>query len=412
MIKNIISAFFTRGAVALINFAILLISSHALGGGIIGQLSLMILNIAIIQTVNEIYTGSASVYFMPKYSIRSIYRSGFFWSLLCILVLNSLFILLKIGATELSTHVFVLSFIITLNSFHSIILLSKEKIKTYNFLLFFQPALLLLVLVVNIFVLKNRTFSAYLFSLYVSFGTSLILSTWAIIKIINSDKCLTVVNIKSVFRNGFINQLGNLAHTLSNRFNYYLIGNSVLLGVYANATSLIESILIISGSVSPIVLTHVANQRDISNHSRVTFLLSKICFLLSLLCVLIIFLLPNNLFTYFLGPDFEQVKKIMLYLSPGILCISLVAVISHYFSGLGQQNVQLWANGLGLLVTICTSHFFISHYQLIGACYTATLSYLVSATVFLSVFMWKNNLRFWNLFELKNDFEWLKKETK
>ena len=55
MLKKIIATLFTKGFVALINLAILLISSRELGGEVRGQVSLLILNIAIIQAINEIW---------------------------------------------------------------------------------------------------------------------------------------------------------------------------------------------------------------------------------------------------------------------------------------------------------------------------------------------------------------------
>jgi len=409
LIKNLIASFFAKGMVAFTMLAILLVQSRELGSSEVGQVSFLILNLAIIQTISDIYTGSALVYFIPKYALPKIYRTGLWWTFFCIAAINLIFYLTNNSIKELWIHVLILSLISTLQAFHNVILLAKEKIATYNFLVFFQPLLLLAVLCVNIFLLNIRNVNAYIIAAYVSWSVSFLISTFSVIKYILSEDNKPEISVKHILRNGFINQLGNLAHTLSNRFNYYMIGAIMLVGVYASASSLIESVWVLTASISPIILTHIANQKDVVNNSKVTFLLSKISFLLSALCVLIVLFLPEYFFTALLGKDFSGTKTIMLYLSPGVLCISFSGIISHYYSGLGRQRILLLANSCGLLITLSTSYYFISNFGLIGACYSASLSYMAQALVLAVVFMKQNEFNFLQLFRFKQDLELLKK---
>ncbi len=410
MLKNLISSFFAKSFVAVTMLAILLIQSRYLGSAVVGQVSLLILNLAIIQTISDIYTGSALVYFIPKHALNNIYRTGLVWTFACISVINLIFFLFQVGVKDLWMHVLILSFLSTLHAFHNVILLAKQKIRTYNFLIFFQPAMLLFALCVCVFPLQIRTVQAFVLSAYVSWGLSLLLSSWQILQLLGGgEESLTELSPLKILRNGLVNQLGNLAHTLSNRYNYYMITSTVMVGIYASATSLIESVWILSGSVSPIILSHIANQKDADNNSRVTFLLSKICFLLSLFCVLVVLVLPENFFTALLGKDFTGTKTIMLYLSPGVLMISFSSIISHYFSGLGKQRILLFANSSGLLVTLLTSYIFISRYGLIGACYAASLSYAAQALVLTVVFMKQNQFTIPQLFSFKKDLILLRK---
>ncbi len=414
MLKNIISTLFTKGFVAFINLAILLVSSNQLGSDVRGQVSLLILNIAIIQVINEIYTGYALIYFMPKFSLKKIYSGGIIWTvgctIVCALILFGLFVWFDIGAKEHWIHLVLLSFIIILHSFHMVIILGKEKIKQYNLLNFLQPATLLLTLSITLFGLKIKTADSYIIALYASFFISISISSVQVFSIFNNqatDKPL--FDSKHILKNGFYNQLANLCHILSNRLNYYLLGNTILVGIYSSSTSLIESIWLISGSVSPIILTYIANSSNSNHNAKVTFLLSKICFLLSLFCVLILYFIPRDFFVFILGADFIHVKTVMLYLSPGILCISFATIISHYFAGLGKQHILVKANGAGLLATICTSHYFVSHYQLLGACYSTIISYFITASILVIAFMKQNKLSFIDFIYLKKDFELLKK---
>jgi len=414
MLKNILSTIFTKGFVAIINLALLLISSKLLGSDVRGQISLLILNIAIIQLVNEIFTGYSLVYFIPKSNLKKIYAFGIGWSVTCTLIctgiLMLLFLVFKLGFNESWIHLTILSFIIILHSFHGVIILAKEKIKAYNLLNFLQPFILLISLVSSIFIFNIKTVDSYIISLYASFGISLVASSIQMFTIFSKYLSEHIVfEPVKILKNGFYNQLANLSHMLSNRYNFYLLGNTVLVGVFSSSSSLIESIWIISSSVSPIILTHIANSSNHVNNSKLTFLLAKLCFLLSCVLVIVLFFIPNNFFTFLLGKDFSETKTIMMYLSPGILFISFSTIISHYFAGLGKQKNIVLANGLGLLSTIIFSPVFISRYQLIGACYATTISYFISSIVLLLFFMRENNYTFWQLFNFKKELNILGK---
>lgn len=409
MLKKIIATFFTKGFVALINLAILLISSKQLGVDNRGQISLLILNIAIIQIVNEIYTGYALVYFVPRYALKKIYQWGIIWSLVCCTLLSLFFFTFNIGIKDQFVHTGWLSVIIIIHSFHGVILLAKEKVKLYNFLNFLQPGLLLLVLVIEVFWFQYKTVGSYLVALYVSFLCALCLSSVGIIQLFHHIKNSTdIFEPTTIIKNGFYNQLANLSHMLSNRYNFYLLGNTMLVGVYSSATSLIESVLIISSSAATIILTYIANKKMETKNIQITFLLSKICFALSLMCILVLILIPETFFMLLLGKDFSTAKMVMLYLAPGVLFISFSTIISHYYAGSGKQKRIAMANGCGLLTTLATSHFLITKYQLKGACYATVLSYFVASFILVAFFMKENKLAFHSLFRLKKDLNMLK----
>lgn len=410
MIRKILSTIFTKGFVALVNLAILLVSSKQLGGDVRGQISLLILNIAIVQAVNEIYTGYALVYFIPTTNLKKIYINGIKWTLLCTALMSSFFFLFDIGLKEQWFNTGLLSLIIILHSFHGVIILSKEKIGIYNFLNFFQPTLLLIILIFLVFVLNERTVLSYVWSLYISFITSLVISSvmvFNVFKYNNADKAQ--FDFSKIVKNGFYNQLANLSHMLSNRYNFYLLGSTTLVGIYSNSTSLIESVLIISSSVAPIILTYIANKGSDGKNVQVTFLLAKLCFLLSLACVVVLILIPSDFFSFLLGKDFSSTKQVMLSLSPGVLVISFSTIISHYYSALGKQKLIATANFAGLLVTIMSSYFLIHQFGLFGACYATCLSYFVASVILVYNFMMENALSVFTLFKLRENMGILKK---
>jgi O-antigen/teichoic acid export membrane protein len=401
VLNNILSTLFTRGLVAILNLLVLLFAARQLGSSMIGEISLIVLNISLVQILNEIYTGSALVHFIPKFSLRRVYFGGVLWTMGSVLILNAVFWSLGIGQAHYVLHSTALSFLLILHSFHMVIVLAKGQIKVYNLLLFLQSFTLLSVLYLLVYVSGLKQVESYITALYLAYSISLLLSSLAVGRLVKAGDNSEAYDFKLIISKGITNQLGNLAHTLSNRFNYYIIGASAWLGVYANSTSLVESIWLISGSAAPIVLTHMANSGEKDKNSRLVLYIAKICFLLSILCVIILYLLPNELFVLVLGQDFTETKSLMLYLSPGILAISFSTIISHYFSGLGQQRVQLFANSAGLLCTLVLSVYLIGNHGLKGACLTASIAYTVQALILILVFVKQQNFRIKELLSLK-----------
>jgi Na+-driven multidrug efflux pump len=73
--------------------------------------------------------------------------------------------------------------------------------------------------------------------------------------------------------------------------------------------------------------------------------------------------------------------------------------------------VQLLANGLGLMATICLAPFLILRYQLIGACYATSIAYFIQALVLIIAFMHQNNFRLKEIFRFRNELNLLKKDS-
>ncbi len=409
MFKKIIYTLVSKGGTAIINFAILLITSKVLGAEIRGEISVFILNISIIQIVNEIYTGYALVHFIPQFSFKKLYRFGLVWVFICTLLLSSIFYVFKIGMNENWLHLLFLSFIIILHSFHLVFVLGKEKIKLYNWLSFSQPVLLVLSLLVAIFILNQKSVDSYIVCLYISFIPPAIASSLFIFKAFKEPVQKQLFVAKTIFTNGFYNQIAALTHMLSNRYNFYLLAANSVVGVYSGATSLIESVWLISGSVAPIILTHVANSKQNDENKHIAFVLAKLCFLLSCLCVAVLYFIPNDFFVFILGEDFIQTKQIMLLLSPGIVCVSFASIVVHYFSGIGNQKIIAYANIGGFSITIGLGYFFVKYYNVLGACYVTSISYFVTSFILLISFMKTSKFGVKDLFELRKNIYLIKK---
>ncbi len=408
MIKNIIQTLFTKGFVAVINLIILIVSAKFLGISTRGEISLFVLNIANIQIINEIYTGYSLVYFIPKFNLKKLVMNGVVWTLLSTIISNLIFFLWNKSIPGFELDMFFLSVLIILNTFNMVVILAKENVKLYNFLSILQPFLLVCGIVFYTQVLHEFTFSSYIIPLYISFSSAFIISSFAVIKYIRADKSKTEFSLMKIFENGFFCQLAGWFHVQVNRFSWYILGSSALVGLYSAASSLIESAWLVASGITPIILSKISNTGDTDFNRKITITLAKTAFLLSTLIVIVLWFLPVELFTFLLGKDFSQTKHLMLCLSPGILCISFSTVISHYFSGLGKLRFIAGCNFLGFAFALGLSPFLIEKYSLTGAAMSANAGYFISSLCLFFGFAVKNKLRFFGFFNLREDIRNIK----
>ena len=408
MVKNIIQTLFTRGFTAGINFLILIISSKFLGVNTRGEISLFILNIATIQIISEIYTGSSIVYFVPKFNLKKMYLYGIIWTMAACAVSNGVLFLIHKEMTAFESDLFILSVLIILNTFNNVIILAKENIKLFNFLGVLQPSILLIGIFYFTQIEKDFTFKAYIIPLYISFLVSFVISFTRVFKYISIPDFKTKFSLKSVLENGFFCQVAVLLHLLSNRFSFYILGSNALVGLYATASSLMESVWIIANGITPIILSKISNTGDTSFTRRITLTFAKISFLLSCLATVFVWLLPNSLFIYLLGNNFQETKHLMLFISPGILFISFSTVISHYFSGLGNLKFIAICNFSGFIFTLILAPLLIKKYGLHGAAISANITYLISSVALSIGFFVKTKISLLSLFRFKEDSQNIK----
>lgn len=408
MFKNIVYSLITKGTVALINFFILIFSSRYLGVSSRGEISIFILNITIIQIINEVYTGYSLVHFVPKFNFRKILGFGLFYTLVFCSLSNAIVVFLDKQVAGYEWMGYGISFAIIVNTFNCVLILGKEHIRAYNFLSFVQPFLLLLGLGFCIFVLKRYTFVSYAYPLLVSFIVALAVSGTVVSRFFLKETSGKRFEFKPILINGFIFQSCLLMYIFGNRYSFYLLPDSASVGLYASASSLMESVLIITNSIAPILLARIANQGNTPASVEMALSLSKAGLLFGSMAVLVIFLLPADFFVLVMGNGFAGIKRLMLLYAPGVLAVGLSGTISSYFSAIGRQRLVLLCYGLGFVSTLLLAPVLISRYGVAGAAYNANITYFIVAAAICSSFVISNRLPLKRFFSVTEDYKNLK----
>ena len=415
MLKNIINTFITRVAASAANLIIAIIISNIFGAAIKGEQGLILATITIITLVAALIGAGSIVYLIPRMSISSLLIPSYLWNLLiCIVV----FILLKVTSIlpdGLVMPTCLLAFIQSISMVHSGALLGIEKIKESNYANLTNTLFVLCALLFNIFILKTGNIFAYIYALYIGYLAGFLLSTLFVFRSRSlfysalTEKTKSVISAtRELFRFGLLNQMDVLTQMLSFRLSYYAISyymSKSAVGIYSNAISIVESIWLISRSISMVQNARIVNSNDLNYSVRITLQLLKVSFLLVFVVVVILQFVPASFYRFLFGNEFGEVRMVILTVSPGILFFCISFILSGLFAGTGNYRYNTIASVAGLIVTLPLVVILIPRLGLTGAGITASISYCSHTAVKLSFFIRKFPVTARELRITKTDFQ-------
>lgn len=394
MINKILNTFGTRSLSAVINFLIAIAVSQYLGPNGKGEQGIIIATIAFVLVFSNLVGGGTLVYLVPRYKFSVLLLPSYLWSLLISIFAFGILFIFKIVDQQFILHISALSVLNSFTNIHSTLLIGREKIKAANLVSLAQPLIVILSLLVYFLLLKEESITAYIHSLYFAFGGSLLISIIYMAKTFGRLSFHPVGEylgvIRELFRLGFMNQMAHITQMMSFRLSYYfleLYHGDASVGIYSNGIQIMESIWLISKSISLVQYAQIANTNDKKYSQELSIKLLKAGVIISLLCIIPLLLLPESFYLYLFGNGFSGVKKVIWILAPGVLVYNFSIILGHYFSGTGKYHVNTIASSIGLVVSIILFTALIPSYVTIGAGIATSISYAVTSFVVLIFFM-------------------------
>lgn len=395
MFQKIINTLGTRVFSAVLNLLIAIFISRHLGVIGKGQQGLIIASITYILIFSNLVGGSTLVYLVPRYGYSRLLLPSYLWSLLMGLAFYFILITSQIVEQSLILNICVLSIFISFISVHSNLLIGFEKVKTANLIWFLQPLMIIGFLLISFLTGNRLSIGTYFNALYFVLSILVVLS---FILLIKTPKTKTLPKqlssfklISEMFRLGFLNQLAHIFQMLSFRMSYYWLGqvySEAEVGIYSNGTSLIESVWLLSRSISMVQYSRIVNMNDKQEAQKLTLNLSKLSFVISLIILVPMVFLPSSFYEFIFGKGFGDVRLVIQSLAPGVLFLNLNIIISHYFSGTGKYHLNSIASFAGLCIAIPLFMLMIPAYGLSGAGIASSISYIITTMVIL--FFYKN----------------------
>jgi O-antigen/teichoic acid export membrane protein len=383
MFRKIAFTFGIKIIIAVLNLAIVVMLSRYTGAAGKGEASLIITTIAMILLFCNMVGGASLVYFVPRKNILQLFLLSNIWSLFVCGAAYFIFEFFPVIDSVLILPVIILSLLNSLLATNLNILLGKEKIDEHNLVSLLQTGLSIIVLWLMAVKLNEHNVMAYIYSLYAAFGICFTVSFLLIIPFIRDDKTSNEKGLTlKLFQYGLYSQAGHVMKFASFRCTYYMLADSagdVMLGIFSNGISLVESVLLISNSISTILYPKVSNSNDPDYSKELSVRLTRLSIILCLAAIVILVVLPPEFFVWLFGSEFRGVDTVIRILAPGILFYNIALVLGHYFSGIGQFRVNTFANLTGLLTTVICAMLWYPRFGITEISIISTISYLTTA---------------------------------
>ncbi len=409
MIKQIIGTLGAKVIVTVFAFLIVILNTRLLGAEGQGTIALINLVIAISLGINNFIGGGAVVYLVPRHSLEQLALPSYTWALIVGILTFTVLSIWRIFPIDYSIHLAIIALLHSAFLFNAQVLLAKLRLKTYNALLVFQVGSLLISLAIFYLNFEALEIKSYLYSLYISFGLTFILSFWATIQHFEwTGKIDIKTGASELWKYGKHTQFANLIHLLNKRMSYIFLdtlfpaGRSSV-GIFSVGTQLSESIWVAASSLATVQYGHISNSTDTDFNKRITLVLFKISFVVATIGVLVLVAFPENIYQWIFGPEIIGIRPIIISLSPGIIAISCDAILAHHFAGTGRQYLGTRATLIALAVMIIANSILIPQVGITGAAMATSLAFMVQTLYHLIMFMKQDKVSFEDLLITKLD---------
>lgn len=182
--------------------------------------------------------------------------------------------------------------------------------------------------------------------------------------------------VKKLFKYASLVFTSNLVFFLVYRIDYWFVNkycNADLLGNYIQVSKTVQVFLIIPASIASVIFPVVASGRNemigkLMQLSRL--LVTAFAFALAILAIT-----GKWLFTFVFGPSFNKMYEPFLLLIPGIICLTVIALLGAYFSGKNLAKINLTGGIIALAIMITGDMILIPVLQISGAAIASSISY-------------------------------------
>lgn len=407
MLRQLSGTTATRILTTALGFATVIVATRYLGAHEYGNISLFVLSISLIQLLAGVAGGPALVYLAPRMPVSRLFSGSLIWSVGIHCVVGAVLLVTPWFDTKWLIHLLILSFVFYLNTFAYTTLLGKQSIREFNFIQILQAILLLGSLLAQVVISNEHSFILYIRSLYLAWGSATLYGWIKLSPHLEMRQWkIGRKQLGEMIRHGGFLQIANGLQLLNYRLSYFLIdvflGRS-LLGVFTAGAQLSEGLWIFGKSFAIVQYSTISNTTDQAFARKLSIQLMQLTFFITLAGLIVLLIIPQGMYEFVFGEGFGSVKTVIVFMSVGILSLSVSQILSHFFSGTGRQKFNAIGSGVGLIATLACGFSLIPTMGLTGAGLTASAAYSASAIYQLWVFMRITHTRAVDLAPQKQD---------
>ena len=384
MLKKILGTIGTRYLIALLNLALIFVNARVLGIEGVGLVGLIVASMNLVVIFNGVLAGNTLVYFMHRYSMRTVMRPAYLWVPLGSVVACGVMALIGFLPTGYEVSICLLAMLNSYVTANARFLLGKDDIKGFNLTFMLQGGLLFFVLMGGYYGLHLPTVGTYVAGLFVTNGIAFVVSALRLLPYVRQEQSLekpvaTTRLLREMFAYGLWAGADNLAENCTTRLNYFLVerfGGLGSVGLLDAGTKMAESVWHISRSVSFIEYGEVAKTTDSRTQRQITLRLLRLTALALVVVMGTILCVPERFYTEWLfNAEFAGIRQVIVGLSVGIVTLGCNSVLSHYFIGSGRIRWSAASSAVGLVTLLVAGSLLIPAYGVFGSALTTSIAF-------------------------------------
>ncbi len=219
---------------------------------------------------------------------------------------------------------------------------------------------------------------------------------------------------KDIVRFSLVVFLSNLIFFLVMRVDYYFTEKfctEMELSNYIQVSKMGQMLLLIPTMIATVIFpfTSGGNKEEMALQ---TIKVSRVLLLIFFIAAVIIGVSGYWFFPWLFGKTFDRMYVPMLLLLPGILCLTVLTIISAYLDGIKKIWLAVAGNLTALVFIITADYFFIPKYGIKAAAAISSVGYFVCAAVSVYWFLKYSNASVISFFKWeRSDFDFLRKRT-
>ena len=424
MFKKILGTGATRILNLMIGFANMMLGAKLLGAAEWGIGYMVVVDVSFLLIGVELLAGSGLVYFTPRKKLSTLMLVSYSWIIVTIALYALVFWLLSYFPDTFNNivpqgYAKITLLMVLVYSFHNFnlnVFLGKEKVHLYNWVFSIQILTQITVFCILLFVFHITDAHAFVYSLLSGYSIATIVGFCFLLPMLKKEGFNSIkTTAKEMFSYGAIIQLSTLVSTLNKRLSMFLLKRhwgDERVGVFSSGTQITEGVKIIGNSLALVQFSALSNMTDRKEAVKLTLRFIKIAVVFTFLALAVIVLLPTSFYEWVLSKEFSEIKHVMLYMSPGIIFLAGHTILAHYFSGTGQPKYNLYASLTGLCFTIPSTLLLVKPFGIDGAAISSSITFAASFTYHWIIFRKQSSLRLSDLIPNKNDWDWVKNETR
>ena len=189
---------------------------------------------------------------------------------------------------------------------------------------------------------------------------------------------ISSAEMKVLFRYSMAALLANVLFFLVYRVDYWFVEyycSKQALGNYIQASKLGQLLLLIPNMIAGTVFPETARKENNTTHFIIPFLSRCLCLFFIVLTV-VLSVCGKWLFVFLFGPSFSLMYAVIIILLPGILALSILAMLSAYLAGRNNIPANMKGSFFTLLIIVTGDMLLIPKFGINAAAAISSLGYI------------------------------------